>query len=70
MKLQKLLKNTNGKFTTLVVDRAAGLTSHCAKIRSVTDNYVYFYDVNSFSDRRVRPEQITFAKSGSQSYAA
>lgn len=68
MKLTKVLNNTAGRFTTLIVNRANGQTSHCAKVRSVTDNYVYFLDVNTYQDRRVRPDQVVFARSGSQLY--
>lgn len=68
MKLTKVLNNTAGRFTTLIVNRANGQTSHCAKVQSVTDNYVYFLDVNTYQDRRVRPDQVVFARSGSQLY--
>lgn len=68
MKLDKLLKNTNGRFTTLVVNRANGQTTHCAKVYSVTDKYVYFWDRNSDTERRVQPRQVVYARSGAELY--
>jgi hypothetical protein len=46
--LQKKLNNHGGRFVTLNVSRArGGVTSYSAKIQSVTNSTVRFWDANS-----------------------
>ena len=65
MKLNQVLKNTAGRFTTLVVNRDSSQTTYCARINGVSDNAVDFTDVNTGSQRRVALSRVAFARSGS-----
>lgn len=65
MKLNQVLKNTAGRFTTLVVNRDSSQTTYCARINGVSDNAVDFTDVNTGSQRRVALRRVAFARSGS-----
>ena len=64
MTVTETLNKTAGRFTTLIVNRGDTNTSYCARINSVGDKLVSFYDVNAHTNRRVRTEKIVFARSG------
>lgn len=68
MKLNQVLTNTAGRFTTLVVNRDRSQLTYCARINSVSENLVTFTDVNTGSQRRAKLGQITFARSGDLSF--
>ncbi len=65
MKLNQVLKNTAGRFTTLVVNRDRSQSTYCARINRVSDNTVDFTDVNAGSQRRAQLDRIAFVRSGS-----
>jgi hypothetical protein len=68
MSLTQVLNNTNGRFTTLVVNTNRENTSYCARIISATANTVSFYDINANKTRRVSAKSVKFAKSGKLQY--
>ena len=67
-KLVNTLNKTGGRFTTLVVNRAKGQHTYCARIKSATEKMVSFFDVNSKMNRRVDTDRIVFALSGKAQY--
>ena len=67
-KLVNTLNKTGGRFTTLVVNRAKGQHTYCARIQSATEKMVTFFDVNSKMNRRVDTDRIVFARSGQTQY--
>lgn len=68
MNLNTVLNNTAGRFTTLVITRNNKSASYCAKINSATSSMVSFYDVNASVNRKVKPSDIAFARSGRNQY--
>lgn len=41
------LKNHNGRFTSLVFRDGNKTTAYCAKVKKITDSYIFFTDINS-----------------------
>lgn len=68
MSLTQTLNNTNGRFTTLVVNTNRENTSYCARIISATANTVSFYDMNTNKMRRVSAKSVKLVKSGKLVY--
>jgi len=68
MNLNTVLNNTSGRFTTLVITQNKKSATYCAKITSASPSMVTFYDVNADATRRVKPDQISFARSGRNQY--
>lgn len=68
MKLTNVLNNTNGRFTTLVVNNNKENTTYCAQSITATNNYVSFFDVNAGRARRVPTQKVRFVRSGQLQY--
>lgn len=67
-KLVSTLNKMGGRFTTLVVNRAKGQETYCARITKASEKTVTFFDVNSKMNRRVDANKIAFARSGKTQY--
>jgi len=67
-KLNKL-NSTAGRFSTLITNKNGKRNVFCAKILSVTDKVVSFWDVNTEATRRVATADVTVLRSGKIRFA-
>jgi hypothetical protein len=66
--LVQILRNTGGRFTTLIVNRHNGQQKYCARIKKTTDKLVKFEDINTGKFCRAPLREIVFARSGDTLY--
>ena len=66
--LARVIGETKGRFTTLVVDNGKDRLGYCARIQNVSGDTVTFQDISKGQTHHVKPEEISLARCGKSTF--